>query len=156
MQVGLNGVDNGSIRFTGVRIPVDNLLDRFGQVDNQGKYTSRLSASKRFAATLGELTGGRVGLTCASVGILKVSLSPSLSHPPSRCHATADNRGSHTLNWLARLLTWHCGSDAVHTEHQGSVLKVVCCAYQISGYSMRSRSEVRAGLPDSSSEIRSD
>jgi hypothetical protein len=26
----------------------------------------------RFAATLGELTGGRVGLTCASVGVLKV------------------------------------------------------------------------------------
>lgn len=71
-QVGLNGVDNGSLRFTGVRIPRGNLLDRFGQVDRNGQYSSPFPMSRRFAATLGELTGGRVGLTCASVGILKV------------------------------------------------------------------------------------
>lgn len=29
------------------------------------------SVTCRFAATLGELTGGRVGLTCGSVGVLK-------------------------------------------------------------------------------------
>lgn len=75
MQVGLNGVDNGSLRFSGVRIPRENLLDRFGQVDSDGKYSSSLSQNKRFAATLGELTGGRVGLTCASTGILKVMAS---------------------------------------------------------------------------------
>lgn len=28
-QVGLNGIDNGAIRFTNVRVPRDNLLDRF-------------------------------------------------------------------------------------------------------------------------------
>ena len=71
MQVGLQGVDNGSIRFTSVRIPRGNLLDRFAQVDRNGSYSSPYSMSRRFAATLGELTGGRVGLTCASVGILK-------------------------------------------------------------------------------------
>jgi acyl-CoA oxidase len=79
--VGLNGVDNGSLRFTGVRIPRVNLLDRFGQVDRNGQYSSPLSMSKRFAATLGELTGGRVALTCASVGILKVRATlPSISY----------------------------------------------------------------------------
>ena len=36
------------------------------------RYTSPFSMAKRFGATLGELTGGRVGLTCASIGILKV------------------------------------------------------------------------------------
>lgn len=76
MQVGLNGVDNGSLRFTGVRIPRVNLLDRFGQVDRNGQYSSPFSSSRRFAATLGELTGGRVGLSCASLGILKVGFSP--------------------------------------------------------------------------------
>ena len=74
LQVGLNGVDNGSLRFTGVRIPRGNLLDRFGQVDNNGQYSSPFSMNRRFAATLGELTGGRVGLTCASVGVLKVAV----------------------------------------------------------------------------------
>ena len=75
IQVGLNGVDNGSLRFTGVRIPRGNLLDRFAQVDRSGQYSSPFSMSRRFAATLGELTGGRVGLTCASVGVLKVGSS---------------------------------------------------------------------------------
>lgn len=74
MQVGLNGVDNGSIRFTDVRVPRENLLDRFATVDRSGQYRSPYSASRRFAATLGELTGGRVGLTCSSLGVLKVRL----------------------------------------------------------------------------------
>ena len=72
LQVGLQGVDNGAMRFTNVRIPRDNLLDRFATVDRGGKYTSPYSPSRRFAATLGELTGGRVGLTCGSLGVLKV------------------------------------------------------------------------------------
>ena len=76
-QVGLNGVDNGAIRFSGVRVPRENLLDRFGSVDSSGQYRSPYSASRRFAATLGELTGGRVGLTCSSLGILKVIILPS-------------------------------------------------------------------------------
>ena len=45
--------------------------------DNGGRYSSDASTtpppvtSFRFAATLGELTGGRVGLTCGSVALLK-------------------------------------------------------------------------------------
>lgn len=75
LQVGLNGVDNGSIRFSGVRVPRENLLDRFASVDRSGQYRSPYSASRRFAATLGELTGGRVGLICSSLGILKASFA---------------------------------------------------------------------------------
>jgi acyl-CoA oxidase len=71
-KVGLNGVDNGAIRFTRVRVPRTNLLDRFASVDRSGRYSSPLpSEGKRFGATLGELTGGRVGLCSASVGVLK-------------------------------------------------------------------------------------
>ncbi|XP_077249949.1 acyl-CoA oxidase 2 [Tasmannia lanceolata] len=74
-KVGLNGVDNGALRFSSVRIPRDNLLNRFGDVSRDGKYTSSLSSiNKRFAATLGELVGGRVGLAYSSVGVLKISV----------------------------------------------------------------------------------
>lgn len=75
-KVGLNGVDNGALRFRSVRIPRDNLLNRFGDVSRDGKYTSSLpSISKRFAATLGELVGGRVGLAYSSVGVLKIAVT---------------------------------------------------------------------------------
>ncbi|KAJ6682596.1 ELECTRON TRANSPORT OXIDOREDUCTASE [Salix koriyanagi] len=73
-KVGLNGVDNGALRFTSVRIPRDNLLNRFGDVSWDGKYTSSLpTINKRFAATLGELVGGRVSLASSSTSILKVA-----------------------------------------------------------------------------------
>ena len=78
MQVGLQGVDNGSIRFAGLRVPRDNLLDRFASVDRSGNYSSPFSPGRRFGATLGELTGGRVGLTSSSIGVLKVDLRASM------------------------------------------------------------------------------
>lgn len=75
-KIGLNGVDNGALRFHSVRIPRDNLLNRFGDVSRDGKYTSSLpSIAKRFAATLGELVGGRVGLASSSVGVLKIAVT---------------------------------------------------------------------------------
>lgn len=84
-KVGLNGVDNGAIRFTQVRVPRDNLLDRFASVDRSGRYSSPLSSpTKRFAATLGELTGGRVGLTSASIGVLKGAVTISVRYSAQR------------------------------------------------------------------------
>ncbi|XP_021316879.1 acyl-coenzyme A oxidase 2, peroxisomal [Sorghum bicolor] len=75
-KIGLNGVDNGALRFCSVRIPRDNLLNRFGDVSRDGKYTSSLpTINKRFAATLGELVGGRVGIAYCSVGVLKVAVT---------------------------------------------------------------------------------
>jgi hypothetical protein len=37
LQVGLNGVDNGALLFRSVRIPRQNLLDRFCSVDRSGR-----------------------------------------------------------------------------------------------------------------------
>jgi hypothetical protein len=78
-KVGLQGVDNGALRFTNVRIPRDHLLDRFATVDAAGTYASSLSPGKRFAATLGELTGGRVGLTGSSCAVLKAATAATLN-----------------------------------------------------------------------------
>ncbi|GAA0147593.1 oxidoreductase [Lithospermum erythrorhizon] len=80
-KVGLNGVDNGALRFRSVRIPRDNLLNRFGDVSRDGKYTSSLpTINKRFAATLGELVGGRVGLAYSSVGVLKIAATIAIRY----------------------------------------------------------------------------
>ncbi|KAM7276832.1 hypothetical protein ACFE04_018698 [Oxalis oulophora] len=80
-KVGLNGVDNGALRFKSVRIPRDNLLNRFGDVSRDGKYTSPLpTINKRFAATLGELVGGRVGLAYSSAGVLKIAATIAIRY----------------------------------------------------------------------------
>jgi len=84
-KVGLNGVDNGAIRFTHVRVPRENLLNRFATVDKSGRDSSPLtSEARRFAATLGELTGGRVGLTCGSAGVLKGAITIAIRYSAGR------------------------------------------------------------------------
>lgn len=62
-KVGLNGIDNGFMIFKGVRIPYDNLLDRFSSITEDGEYKSPVSAEKRFGFSLGALTGGRIMIT---------------------------------------------------------------------------------------------
>ncbi len=74
-KLGLNGVDNGRIWFHEVRVPRENLLDRFGSIDEAGNYQSPIeSPARRFFTMLSTLVGGRVcvpraGLSAAKSGI---------------------------------------------------------------------------------------
>ncbi|HEY5690767.1 MAG TPA: acyl-CoA dehydrogenase family protein, partial [Cyclobacteriaceae bacterium] len=57
-KMGLNGVDNGVIYFDHVRIPKDDMLDRFAGVDDNGKFTSPIASdNRRFFTMLGTLVG---------------------------------------------------------------------------------------------------
>ena len=58
---GLLGVDNGWISFDSVRVPRDLLLDRFGSVDENGRYRSSIeNPNRRFFSMLGALVRGRI------------------------------------------------------------------------------------------------
>lgn len=75
-KMGLNGVDNGRIWFDDVRVPRENLLDRYGSVDEEGNYSSPIpSAGKRFFTMLGTLVGGRVSVGAAALQSTKVALA---------------------------------------------------------------------------------
>eukprot|EP01099_Mayorella_cantabrigiensis_P007951 TRINITY_DN727_c0_g3_i4.p1 TRINITY_DN727_c0_g3~~TRINITY_DN727_c0_g3_i4.p1 ORF type:complete len:620 (-),score=126.37 TRINITY_DN727_c0_g3_i4:437-2266(-) len=79
MKVGWNGVDNGWIRFHHVRIPRENLLNRFANVAPNGEYTSQFSSKGQlFAATLSQLMVGRllyfIGPSAAIHACLKAGL----------------------------------------------------------------------------------
>ncbi|KAK3924903.1 Peroxisomal acyl-coenzyme A oxidase 3 [Frankliniella fusca] len=70
-KIGLNGVDNGFILFENYRIPRDNLLNKNGDVSEDGKYVSPFKdPNKRFGASLGALSGGRVGICGLCVAYL--------------------------------------------------------------------------------------
>jgi acyl-CoA oxidase len=73
---GLNGVDNGRLRFDHVRVPRGALLDRFGQVAADGTYSSPIeNPTKRFFAMLGTLVQGRVSVSGAAVSAAKSALT---------------------------------------------------------------------------------
>ncbi|MFT4109981.1 acyl-CoA dehydrogenase [Propionicimonas sp.] len=63
---GLLGVDNGMLRFDRVRVPRQMLLDRYGGVDAEGRYSSPIdNPNRRFFTMLGTLVRGRV---CIAAG----------------------------------------------------------------------------------------
>lgn len=84
-KLGLNGVDNGKLWFDQVRIPRDNLLDRFAQVSREGVYTSSIqSATKRFFTMIGTLVMGRVSLAGASISAAKVGVALAVEYGSRR------------------------------------------------------------------------
>jgi acyl-CoA oxidase len=85
LKLGLNGVDNGRIWFDSVRVPVDNLLDRFATIDEQGRYQSPIpSSGRRFFTMLGTLVAGRVSIASASVSAAKVGLTIAVRYAAGR------------------------------------------------------------------------
>lgn len=84
-KMGLNGVDNGRIWFDNVRVPLKNLLNKYGGIDENGKYFSEIEKdSKRFFVTLGALVGGRVSIAAASNTIAKKSLDIAIKYALKR------------------------------------------------------------------------
>lgn len=84
-KLGLNGVDNGQIWFDQVRVPRENLLDRFGSVAEDGTYSSSIeSLSRRFFTMLGTLVGGRVFVPQAGISAAKTGLTIAIRHALNR------------------------------------------------------------------------
>src|SRR6185295_8229895 len=82
---GLNGIDNGRLHFTQVRIPRTNLLNRYGDVDPGGNYTSPIaSPGRRFFTMLGTLVQGRVSLDGAAVTAARVGLTIAITYGNQR------------------------------------------------------------------------
>ena len=91
---GLNGIDNGRLHFTNVRIPRTNLLNRYGNVDADGTYTSPIaSPGRRFFTMLGTLVQGRVSLDGAAVAASKLALKAAIQYATERRQF---NASSHT------------------------------------------------------------
>jgi acyl-CoA oxidase len=72
---GLPGVDNGRIVFDHVRIPRDNLLNKYGDVAADGTYSSPIeNPSRRFFTMLGTLVRGRVTVGGSAAAAARVAL----------------------------------------------------------------------------------
>ena len=90
LKGGLNGIDNGRLHFTDVRIPRDNLLNRYGDVAEDGTYTSPIaSPGRRFFTMLGTLVQGRVSLDGASTIGAAMGLAIAVTYGNQRRQFTA-------------------------------------------------------------------
>lgn len=68
-------------RFNNVRIPRINLLNKNSDVTPDGKYLALMKDEKKhFSATLGTLSGGRVGITGIGISNLKSAITIAIRY----------------------------------------------------------------------------
>lgn len=85
LKMGLNGVDNGTIRFDNVAIPAENMLDRFAAVNEAGEFESPIpSDNRRFFTMLGTLVGGRIGIPRSALSAAKSGLTIAITYGDQR------------------------------------------------------------------------
>jgi acyl-CoA oxidase len=120
-KLGLNGVDNGRIWFDHVRVPRENLLDRYAQVAPDGTYTSLIeNPTKRFFTMLGTLIQGRISVCGASISASKVALTIAVRRalerrqfgPPGRPEALLLDYRTHQRRLFPALATTYALSFA--------------------------------------------
>ncbi len=72
---GLPGVDNGRIQFDHVRVPRENLLNKYADVAEDGTYSSPIeNPGRRFFTMLGTLIRGRVTVGGSAAAAARVAL----------------------------------------------------------------------------------
>lgn len=82
---GLNGIDNGRLAFDHVRVPRENLLNRYGDVAADGTYSSPISSpGRRFFTMLGALVQGRVSLDGAATWGAALALKIAVTYANQR------------------------------------------------------------------------
>ncbi len=84
-KMGLNGVDNGRLWFDRVRVPRENLLDRFAEVSEAGEYHSPIeSEGRRFFTMLGTLVAGRISVAGSAVSVAKTAMTVAIRYSARR------------------------------------------------------------------------
>ena len=93
---GLPGVDNGRIVFDHVRVPRENLLNRYADVDPDGSYRSSIeSDGRRFFTMIGTLIRGRVSVGGSAGAAARVALDIATRYALQRRQFSApDEDGS--------------------------------------------------------------
>ncbi len=125
LKMGLNGVDNGRLWFDEVRVPRDNLLNRFADVTPAGVYESPIdNPNRRFFTMLGTLIQGRVCVGGAGINAAKVALTIAVKYALRRRQFEASGEqeellldyGMHQrrlLPLLARTYALHFAQDVL-------------------------------------------
>lgn len=129
VKAGLNGVDNGRLMFDNVRLPRTALLNRYGEVAEDGTYSSPIeSDGRRFFTMLGTLVRGRISMAGSAGSATKRALTIAVRYALTRRQFTRpDGEEVVLLDYLAhqrKLLPALATTYALHFAQEELVTMV--------------------------------
>ena len=84
-KLGANGVDNAALKFDNVRIPRVNMMNKFTDVDDQGKFSSEIKGlNQRFFQVTERLLSGRLCIASMCVGASRSCLYIAITYAKQR------------------------------------------------------------------------